>query len=256
MLQRGATVIHYHGGPITPYPVSLAVWQRRHAMVSFARPEQIALAAEICQSFALDNGAFSIWTSGGTLDVTAYLAFVREWHKHPSFDWALIPDVIDGSEEANNDMIRMIERNVSWPSDWVPVWHMHESLTRLDSLVRSWPRVAFGSSGEFADPGAPRWWNRMAEAMEVACDKQGRPRTRMHGLRMMDPTIFSHLPLASVDSTMVARNAPIDKQWNGTYRPMSEEVRALVLVDRIEHHASAARWNGSAGIQKNLELVG
>jgi hypothetical protein len=43
--------------------VAHATWTRRHAFVSFERPEQVALAAEICQSFALDNGAFSC---GGT----------------------------------------------------------------------------------------------------------------------------------------------------------------------------------------------
>lgn len=46
-------MIHYHGGPVTPLPASLALWQGRHAMVSFARPDQIALVAEVCQSFAL-----------------------------------------------------------------------------------------------------------------------------------------------------------------------------------------------------------
>jgi hypothetical protein len=62
-------VIHYHGGPITPITASLALWQRRHGFVSFANPQQIELAAEVCQSFALDNGAFTIWKQGGTMDV-------------------------------------------------------------------------------------------------------------------------------------------------------------------------------------------
>jgi hypothetical protein len=57
-------VIHYHGGPITPQTAAIALWTRRHAMVSFARPDQMALAAEVCQSFALDNGAFSLWRAG------------------------------------------------------------------------------------------------------------------------------------------------------------------------------------------------
>jgi hypothetical protein len=249
-------MIHYHGGPITPQPVGLAVWQARHAMVSYARPDQISLAAEICQSFTIDNGAFSIWTQGGKLDAVAYMAFVQQWAQHPSFDWALIPDVIDGSEEQNDHLISVVERQIPWPIHWVPVWHLHESLTRLETLVKGWPRIALGSSGEYADPGAKIWWHRISEAMEVCCDKQGRPKTRLHGLRMMDPTIFSHIPFASVDSTSVARNSGMDVKWTGRYPPLSEETRALVLVDRIEHHASSARWSGSMGVQKNLELVG
>ena len=143
-------MIHFHGGPITPTDVAIQVWTRRHAMVSFAYPQQTELAFELCQSVALD----------------------------------------------------------------------------------------------------------MAEAMAVACDVDGCPRTKLHGLRMMDPTVFSHVPFASVDSTNVARNTGLDTRWRGPYQPMTPQVRGLVLVDRIEGHAAANRWSGSAGIQKNLELVG
>ena len=249
-------MIHYHGSPITPMEVAIAVLKARHAMVSFADARQIALAAEICQTFAIDNGAFSVWRSGGKLDIDGYIAFVQQWMNHPGFDWALIPDVIDGAEEENDLLIQRVERLVSWPQAWVPIWHLHESIGRLARLVREWPRVAFGSSGEFAEIGTERWWSRMSEAMEVACDKNGLPKAKLHGLRMMDPTIFSHIPFASVDSTMVARNTGIDASWRGPYQPLTERARGLVLVDRIEYHASANRWAGSAGIQKNLELVG
>ena len=221
-------------------------------MVSYAITDQMALAAEVCQSFALDNGAFSAWTKGRTLDVGGYLAFVNKWRRHPGFDWALIPDVIDGSEAENDALFRhCLDRSV-----WVPVWHLHESIGRLDRLVGEWPRVAFGSSGDFAEIGTSRWWGRMSEALAVACDVDGVPRTKLHGLRMMDPTIFSHIPFASVDSTNVARNSGLDTKWRGPYQPLGEETRALVMVDRIEGHATAARWCGTGGIQKNLELVG
>jgi hypothetical protein len=53
-------MIHYHGGPCTPNTAGIALWERRHAMVSFARPNQIRLAAEICQSFAIGYGA-KLW---------------------------------------------------------------------------------------------------------------------------------------------------------------------------------------------------
>ncbi len=45
----------------------------------------------------------------------------------------------------------------------------------------------------------------MAQAMAQACDL-GRPRVKLHGLRMLDVEVFSRLPLASADSTNVARN--------------------------------------------------
>ena len=92
--------------------------------------------------------------------------------------------------------------------------------------------------------------------MAVACDSRGRPKTKLHGLRQMDPTIFAHIPYASVDSTVVARNVSLDKRWTGSYQPLTDQTRAIVLRERVELHASAARWNGSCGVQKNLELYG
>lgn len=248
-------MIHYHGGPITPIECAQRAWTGRHAMISFANPEQLPLAAEICQSFALDNGAFPIWRAGkGSIDVSAYLEWVSQWLSHPGFDWCLIPDRIDGTEAENRVLVDQ------WrfaSSTSVPVWHLHESLNWLEVLVSSFPRVALGSSGRWSQVGTSDWWGRMAEAMEVACDSDGRPRTKLHGLRMLDPTIFSQLPLASADSTNVARNIGIDKAWiRGQYQPMTKAQRAAVLIDRIEHHASAARWCKTMGVQKNFELVG
>lgn len=246
-------MIHYHGGPITPYSVAVATWKGRHGMTSFARPEQTGDMAELCQSFAIDNGAFSIWSKGGTLDVAAYAEYVREWMRHPGFDWCLMPDTITGTEQDNANLIAQWLLHERMPVEIsVPVWHLHESLERLDYLCRCYPRVALGSSGDYSEPGAPEWWDRMHEAMGTACDDQGRPRVKLHGLRMLNPTVFSQLPLASADSTNVARNHVRARQ---NYH-CSPTMAALLLVDRIEAHASAPRYAGTRGTQMNMELVG
>ena len=96
----------------------------------------------------------------------------------------------------------------------------------------------------------------MHDMMGVACDEQGRPLTKLHILRGLDPTIFSHLPVASADSTNVARNVGIDVRWSGPYVPPSKETRALVLIDRIENHASAATYAGTIGVHINGGLFG
>lgn len=247
-------MIRYHGGPITPISAAIAAWKGAHAMISFAHPSQLPVAAEKAHSFALDNGAFSIWKAGqGKVDIAAYLAWINEWKMHPGFDWCLIPDVIDGTEDENNKLIE------AWPlfvSMSVPVWHMHESLEKLAWLVDEWPRVAIGSSGQFSAVRTREWWQQIGLAMEVACDAEGRPKAKLHGLRQMDPTIFSHIPYASVDSTMVGRNIGLDVHWGGTYQPRTKETRALILRDNIESHVSAARWNKLGGLQQNLELLG
>lgn len=253
-------VIHYHGLPMTPAADMLRAMRGKHAMVSFEEPRQIEEAAEVCQSIALDNGAFSAWRQGKPHDFSGYVEWAAHWLKHPAVDWCVIPDVIgeDDPGECASQNDRLLGQ---WPkslkASGVPVWHLHEPLERLQRLMRDWPRVALGSSGRYADPGSKSWWDRMANVMRIACDEDGMPRTKLHGLRMLDPVLFSHLPLSSADSCNVARNVGIDGAWNGPYAPRSRAMRALIMMDRIESHASARRWSKSTGgVQHNLELLG
>lgn len=232
-------MIHYHGGPITPNSSALACWTGRHAFVNFEHPQQIAIAAAVCQSFALDNGAFSAWKNRAPTRWKEYYAWCADLHLHPGCDFAIIPDVIDGDEVANDLLIS------EWPfkTFGVPVWHLHESLGRLNSLCQEWPRVALGSSGSYAQIGTSSWVKRMDEAMNIICDDTGRPQTRIHGLRMLDPRVFTVYPFASADSTNVARNIGIDQAWRGTYMPPNKDVRAQIIAARIESQQSAAFYD-------------
>jgi hypothetical protein len=164
--------------------------------------------------------------------------------------------VIDGTLEDNRKLVARFQQRGLMPYG-VPVWHMHEPTEYLRDLCQSYRRVAIGSSGRYAEIGTDDWWSRMHEAMEVACDENGRPRCKLHGLRMLSPTVFSHVPLSSADSTNVAVNIGIDKRWTGSYQPVTKHMRALVLADRIESHVAAVRWNRPAyGTQMNMELIG
>jgi hypothetical protein len=200
----------------------------------------------------VDNGAFSAWKSGhGITDWSRYYAWVGGLHRCPSFDFAVIPDVIDGDEEANDALLE------EWPwrniAPWIgaPVWHMHESMDRLLKLASAYPRVCIGSSGAFATVGNARWWGRMAEAMNMVCDKNGLPICKLHGLRMLNPEIFSRLPFSSADSTNIAQNIGIDSKWRGPYSPPSKEARALVMRQRIESSQAQTFWDRHS-VQDNL----
>lgn len=251
-------MIHYHGLPMWPQSDMPRAFAARHGMVSFEHPEQIEIAAEVCQSVALDNGAFSAWKKKQKHDFNGYLAWCERWISHPAVEWCVIPDVIDGTESKNKDLIIKWRGETDFDNAFsVPVWHMHESLHFLNWLMCSSARIALGSSGEYSDPGTPKWWARMAEAMDVLTDRLGQPMVKLHGLRMLDPLIFAQFPLSSADSCNVARNVGIDSKWSGPYAPVSKHMRALVMMDRIERHASARRWiREGAGTQHNLELLG
>lgn len=236
-------MIHYHGTPAGGSRQDVARFLvGRHALIPFARPDDLAIALEVCQSICLDNSAFTYWKSGeGDVDVCAYHKWISAVADHPRVDWCLIPDKIDGTEDDNvalvTQWLRMGSRVVG-----VPVWHMHESLEWLEWLVNNFQRVALGSSGKWATPGTDGWWRRMENAMAVACDKRGRPKARLHGLRMLDPRIFQHLPLSSADSTNAAMNAGSVKLF-GQYPPATQYQRLAVIADRIESSVSSACWN-------------
>ncbi|ORL56797.1 hypothetical protein B7H20_18335 [Pseudomonas aeruginosa] len=241
-------MIHYHGTPIGGTRQDAARFLAgRHALVPFPRQDDVAIVAEVCQSFCFDNGAFSVWKKGGTLDVESYLRWVDDWRRHPGFDWALIPDVIDGDEAANDQLLEQ------WPEHLpgVPVWHLHESLERLQRLASAWRTVALGSSGQWATPGTAPWWKRISAAMNSICDARGRPTCRLHGLRMLDPKIFGRLPFASADSTNAAVNGGSVSRF-GIYPPPTAGQRAAVIADRIEAHNSAPVWTRSGQAELSL----
>lgn len=232
-------MIHYHGisgaggaKEVVPFV------KGRHCFVSFAMPRALPMIASICSSFALDNGAFTAWKNGVPFEWDGLIEFVKDWMSHPAFDFVVIPDVIDGSEKENDELIERWD----FPDFMsVPVFHFHESLSRLESLIERFSYIAFGSSGDFATPNSKEWWVRMNEIMEVATDKEGKARARFHGLRMLDPRIFSRLPLRSADSTNAERNGLFVDRF-GIYPSPTRGQRCVVIADRVEAHQSSAGW--------------
>lgn len=229
---------HYHGTPIGGSRQDVARFLvGRHALVPFFRQDDMPIVADVCQSFVLDNSAFTIWKKGGEMNYKGYVDFVENWCKHPSFDWALIPDIIDGSEADNDRFLDMWEIKAKG----VPVWHLHESIDRLKRLIDSYEIVSLGSSGKWSKPGERQWWFRMTEVMDSICDDEGRPPCKLHGLRMLNPEVFTRLPLSSADSTNAGRNNCLVQHF-GRYAPPTASQRTAVIADRIEFHNSSAVW--------------
>ena len=76
-------MIHYHGTPCGGRREDVARFLAgRHAFVPFVRPEDIGTASEVCESFAFDNGAFSAWKRGISIDFSAYLEWCSRWCRH------------------------------------------------------------------------------------------------------------------------------------------------------------------------------
>lgn len=244
-------MIHYHGGPITPETCAVKAWQGRHAFISFAHPQQIGVAAVFAQSFALDNGAFSLWKAGKEVNWGGYYQWVGEWYTHPGFDFAVIPDVIGGTEAENDALLR------EWPfhrHQGAAVWHTNESIERLVRLAKEWPLVAIGSSAEYDAAKVNKLSQRLQEALPHICNEAGRPTCKLHGLRMLNPKIFTNWPFSSADSTNVARNIGIDNLWAKTYLPNTKEARTQVMVERVEMYNSCGSIFATGWYHKNQGL--
>ena len=191
-------MIHYHGTPITPM-TELAKMRGRNFCVSFAAPYDKARCLAIGQSVMWDNGAFSIFTQGGTLDINAFYSWVEDGLAHPH--WAVVPDRIGGSVDEQRAMTK------TWPFQreyGAPVWHLNLPIDYLLELADTWPRVCLGSSGEFWKVGSSAWCKRMDEVFnELHARRTHLP--WIHGLRMLS-MCSAEWPLASADSTNVAQN--------------------------------------------------
>jgi hypothetical protein len=191
-------MLHYHGTPITPREQLLRMGGRMFC-VSFARPDDLHTCLRIAQSVMLDNGAFSIKTRGGQLDVDAFYAWLEPILAHPH--WAVMPDEIDGTVEQQRAML------ATWPfraEFGVPVWHLGLPIDYLLELCDRYGRVCLGSAGEFWNIGTPAWCGRMDEAFNAMTRTFGRM-PWVHGLRMLGQAA-GPWPLASADSTNVAQN--------------------------------------------------
>jgi hypothetical protein len=220
--------LHYHGTPITPTDVLLRLAGRCFC-VSYSDPRQVRLCHEMGQSVMLDNGAFSFWRAGKATDWPGFYRWADEWLDFPS-TWAVIPDVIEGTDEENDRLVS------EWPfgDRGAPVWHMHEPVDRLLRLADTFARVCFGSSGQYATVASPAWHER-AELAFDALSARHRRVPWIHMLRGM-ALAGGPYPFASFDSTNVARN----HAGNYTRNTAAKDARAM--VDAIDARQCPGRW--------------
>lgn len=193
-------MIHYHGTPITPRTKLMELGGRSFC-VRYGEHRDIEVCHNIGEGVMLDNGAFSFWRQSRATDWPGYYDWCEPWLDYRT-TWAVIPDVIDGSEEENDLLLaswfqRRLPRGA-------PVWHLDESIDRLKRLCHGYERVCIGSSGVYDIVGSPEWHRRMERAMDSLCGS-GSPPAWLHMLRGLS-LAGSRYPFASADSTNIARN--------------------------------------------------
>jgi hypothetical protein len=191
-------MLHYHCSAIHPLQFLEQV-KGQNFCVTFARPANLRFVSYHAQSIMLDNGAFSFWTRGHQTDWNKYYTWVEPFLYHPHF--AIIFDIIDGDELDNKALLRQ------WPHPKAfsfPVWHLGASLDYLQFLLDNYPRVAFGSSGEYNELGSPKWRTRLDQAFSLISRKNYY--SSIHMLRAMEQAGKGRWPFASADSSNLGRN--------------------------------------------------
>ncbi|EPY4849167.1 hypothetical protein ACXDJT_002887 [Klebsiella pneumoniae] len=253
MVKGVADVIHYHGTPVwgDAGNVHRIAVTGAGAFVSYARPDQLAASIKYALSVAIDNGAFSAWKRGLVIDWQQFYQWLIPYYHHPKLSFFVIPDVVEGGEADNDALIAKLPR--CFKDKAVPVWHLHESLHRLVELCREWPRVCFGSSGEYATIRTQLWHRRMSEAFETIYCKHSFS-TQVHGLRMLDGRVLGNYPLATADSTNLACNVP---KFEVKYPELTKAIREADYAKNLsEDELKAVILKRRCAILKNtIEAV-
>ncbi len=245
------------GTPVTPKGL-LPSLAGSSFCVSFADPRDLDRVIELVgqdEILLLDNGAFSIWNAkrrGAKLaprlrfdDFGDYRAAFWTW-ANTAQDYspqaiAVIPDVIQGSEEENLLELSWALRgddSLAWfPERTMSIWHMNESLDFLETQARLMNFVGFGSCSEFDVTGTTQerlaYRARLAEASEVI-DQVERDHGRRPWIHLMRGLgVFPEFTrFDSADSTNIAVNHSRHKATHG-------DDRAAFMKRRTQGHIDA-----------------
>ncbi len=218
-------MIKYYGTPLTPASSFVEILSGRNCLIPYPRPQDLYKGIVLCDKVIIDNGAFTIWNKGGTPNWGEYYKWLM--HIHDNIEFFFIPDVIDGTEEENDNLIvDYFKRNIT---KGVPIWHVNESLKRLKRLMLLFDYIAIGSAGNFSQLGTDHWHKKMDKAMNVLCKKDGTPKVKIHMLRCLNPKLFTLYPFYSGDSTGLAQNFKRDG-WEK-------------IISRIEPYNRPTKYN-------------
>jgi hypothetical protein len=140
-------------------------------------------------SMCLDSGAYSVMSSGVTIDLREYIAFAK---RHGgAYDFVASLDAITGGVKENFDNLNAMR---AAGIDAMPTFHSGESLEVLKVYCKASSRLGIGMkrpNGKF--PPAPEVRKFLSDCFAVIP-----PTVKVHGWGM---TSFTDFPFWSVDST-------------------------------------------------------
>lgn len=157
----------------------------------------------------LDSGAFTVWNKGKPVDFEKYLKYACE--TQDKWDVIIVLDQIPGSPGHKN--VSLAERdhcaNISWeryqimlkagiPAEkLMPVFHQGEQPKWMKKMIDNCPLIGISPANDRTPEEKKVWLN---DTMDIACNPDGTPRSRFHGLAVTSPSLMRDYPWHSVDS--------------------------------------------------------
>jgi hypothetical protein len=207
------------GTPITPMIYAEQLVNESFCVSYFHRQKlgrQLDQLIRLCGNenlFICDNGAYSYWKNTGENATEDYWLGFEKWAydilRQAPQAVAIVPDEIDGSEDDNVNLLTDFLCGPIPRERMMPVWHLGDSVDYLVYLLESqFQYLAFGSSGQYVQPGTKIWHKRIAEAFDIVnklCTAENAvTRPWLHMLRAQKQA--GDYPFQSSDSTNLAQN--------------------------------------------------
>ena len=209
------------------------------------------------QSFALDNGGV-LGLENRALLLTwqsVLTAGSKNGCGPAGSDWAVIPDVIMAPRTRMTAELHHLA--AAAPIRASRLAHARSPQNASDASARSWQRIcnrraAVGTRA----PGTVRMVGAAhGPGDETSFAMNGRPITKLHGLRMLNASAFTNTcRWRSVDSAGVSRKSAQRTGCGPTGRA-SDTVKALVLIDSYESRQSAAVWTRHPRATRALRVL-
>ena len=138
----------------------------------------------------LDSGGFSAATQGVTIDMDAYIAYIKKY-KHLFTTYANLDVIGDAKKTLRNHQI--MESAGLTP---IPVFHVGEDFSYLASYIESHPYIALGGM-------VPYMRDSKGKLMPwlIKCFKMARGKSVFHGFGCTSWKVMKALPWYSVDSS-------------------------------------------------------
>ncbi len=140
------------------------------------------------RNWSMDSGAYTAYTKGGIIDLSAYIDKCLELRENdPTLTDIIALDVIGSGERSYKNTIKMKEAGV----DAMPVFHIGDDWQLLKEYCKGWDKV--GISCRFGEPLNKSYW------FYDQCFARAWPK-RFHSFGWMEEKVMIRYPLHSADS--------------------------------------------------------